>query len=116
MADYFTSFSCLFDVKTAANVTRGKAILTEVERDLAQEEDGAALGFAMQPDEGAGSGVLCLHSEETASRNTSSPSSSAARRLSDWQVIGASTGRSLALARGRAGSGVVVMSSTLRRV
>ena len=64
MADYYTQFSCLFDVKTPANVTRASVLLAEFEQELEEGEDGAAVGFALQPDDPSGSGVLCLYSEE----------------------------------------------------
>ena len=64
MADYFTSFSCLFDVGSAINAVRARTILTQLEEKLETEEDGAALGFTMQSDEGSGPGMLCLYSEE----------------------------------------------------
>ena len=64
MANYFTSFSCLFDVKTATNVIRANALLAEFEQELEKGEDGASLGFDLQPDTASGSGVLCLYSEE----------------------------------------------------
>ena len=64
MADYFTSFSCLFDVGSAANVAPARTILAQLGEKLETEEDGAALGFTMQSDEGSGPGMLCLYSEE----------------------------------------------------
>ena len=62
MADYFTSFSCLFDVGSAINAVRARTILIQLEEKLDTEEDGAVLGFTMQSDEGSGPGVLCLYS------------------------------------------------------
>lgn len=64
MADYFTSFSCLFDIGSAANVAPARTILAQLGEKLETEEDGAALGFTMQSDEGSGPGMLCLYSEE----------------------------------------------------
>lgn len=63
MADYFTSFSCLFDVKSAANALQARNILNQFEKEL-EEVEGAALSFAMRPEEALGLGALCLFSEE----------------------------------------------------
>ena len=64
MADYFTSFSCFLDVGSAANVAPARTILSQLGERLETEENGAALGFTMQSDEGSGPGMLCLYSEE----------------------------------------------------
>jgi len=47
MADYFTSFSCLFDVGTVPNIVRARAILAQLAEELEETEDGGALGFAI---------------------------------------------------------------------
>ena len=50
MADYFTHFSCLFDVRVE-NVDAALAIYAQMAKDL-EADDGVAIGFAAQPSAG----------------------------------------------------------------
>lgn len=60
MADYFTQFSCQFDVGSADNAERALAIFVEMQRTL-EDDDGVTIGFEadMEPDHPS---VLWLHS------------------------------------------------------
>lgn len=62
MADYFTSFSCLFNVGSAANADKAEDIRTQLETDLGRE-DAAELGFAMEHYPEPDPGTLWLHAE-----------------------------------------------------
>ena len=63
MADYFTHFSCIFDVGTAANAKRAGAVRAELAVHLDRHE-GAALGFEMEVDHETGPGALWIHNDE----------------------------------------------------
>ena len=62
MADYFTSFSCVFDVGTAENATRAEAIRQQ-QADALDKAEGRDLGFDMQPDPDSGPGMLWISSD-----------------------------------------------------
>ncbi len=62
MADYYTQFSCLFDVG-AENMARAQEILRELETDM-DEQECAALGFHADPSPESGPGTLWIHSDE----------------------------------------------------
>lgn len=62
MADYHTSFSCIFDVGNAANAARAKDIRRELEAEK-ERNGGEALGFEMEPDPALGAGGLWIHSD-----------------------------------------------------
>ena len=63
MADYFTQFSCIFDVGSAENAARADAIRGELAAELDRDE-GASLGFAMEVDHEHGPGALWISSDE----------------------------------------------------
>lgn len=63
MADFYTQFSCIFDVGTVENADRAEAILDEFEANLDNEED-AALGFEMERDPASGPGALWISSTD----------------------------------------------------
>lgn len=62
MADYFTQFSCHFDVGTAGNAERALAIFTDMQRAF-DEDDGIAIGFEadIEPDQPS---ILWLRGED----------------------------------------------------
>ena len=63
MADYFTQFSCMFDVVTAENAVR--AIEIQRQQALALfDEEGSDLGFDVQHDPETGPGALWISSDE----------------------------------------------------
>jgi hypothetical protein len=57
MADYFTQFSCIFDVGSAENAALAATIYGELAVELDQEE-GTDLGFEFEVDLEHGSGAL----------------------------------------------------------
>lgn len=63
MADYFTQFSCIFDVGSAENAAMADAIRGELAAELDRDE-GACLGFEMEVDHGHGPGALWISSDE----------------------------------------------------
>lgn len=63
MADYFTQFSCIFDVSSAAHAAEAEAIRNALAAELDRDDD-ASLGFEMQLAEELGPGALWLHSDE----------------------------------------------------
>ena len=63
MADFFTQFSCPFDVGSAENARRAEDIRGELAAELHREE-GGYLGFEMQVDHEHGPGALWLYSDE----------------------------------------------------
>jgi hypothetical protein len=63
MADYFTQFSCIFDVGSAENAALAATIYGELAVELDQEE-GTDLGFEFEVDLEHGSGALWIHSDE----------------------------------------------------
>jgi len=63
MADYFTQFSCIFDVGSAENAALAATIHGELAVELDQEE-GTDLGFEFEVDLEHGSGALWIHSDE----------------------------------------------------
>jgi len=63
MADYYTQFSCIFDVSSTGNATRAGSIRSELAAELNCGE-GAAIGFDMEVDHEHGPGALWLHSDE----------------------------------------------------
>jgi hypothetical protein len=62
MADYYTQFSCLFDVG-AENLARTQEILRNLEMDM-DEQECASLGFQAEPSPESGPGALWIHSDE----------------------------------------------------
>ena len=62
MADYFTQFSCMFDVATAENVTRALAIYEEQTATRDEAESGE-LGFTLEPAPDCGPGMLWISSD-----------------------------------------------------
>ena len=62
MADYYTQFSCIFDVGTAENVARAAAIRQQL-ADRLEEDEGADLGFNVEPDPTSGPGALWISSD-----------------------------------------------------
>ncbi len=63
MADYFTQFSCMFDVGTAENAVRA----IEIQRQQAVtlfDDEGSDLGFDVQHDPDSGPGALWISSDE----------------------------------------------------
>ena len=62
MADYFTQFSCMFDVGTAENAARAEEIRRE-QADALDEAEGIDLGFAMERDRNCGPGALWISSD-----------------------------------------------------
>lgn len=63
MADYFTQFSCIFDVGSAENAAAADAIRSELAAELDRDE-GADLGFEMEVDHEHGPGALWISSDE----------------------------------------------------
>ena len=61
MADYFTQFSCMFNVGTAENVARAQEIRRRQADAL--EAEGVDLGFDMEPDPDCGPGALWISSD-----------------------------------------------------
>lgn len=61
MADYFTHFSCLFEVG-AGNVEAALALYAQMAHDL-EADDGLSIGFVVQPATGSAS-ALWLHDED----------------------------------------------------
>lgn len=61
MADYFTHFSCMLDVKTPANVVRA----LDIYRDLADEidRDGGAIGFLASSDTQDGATLIWIRDD-----------------------------------------------------
>ena len=62
MADYYTQFSCIFDVGTAENVAAALAIRDQL-ADRLDEEEGVSLGFDVQADRDEAPGALWVHSD-----------------------------------------------------
>ena len=62
MADYFTQFSCMFDVGTAENAARAEQIRRQ-QADALDEADGTDLGFDLEPDPDRGPGALWISSD-----------------------------------------------------
>lgn len=62
MADYFTHFSCMFDVITAENAPRAVAIRQE-QADALDKAEGTDLGFEMEHDPASGPGALWIYSD-----------------------------------------------------
>ena len=63
MTDYFTQFSCMFDVGTTGNAVRA----IEIQRQKAlvlYDEDGSDLGFDVRHDPETGPGALWISSDE----------------------------------------------------
>lgn len=63
MADYFTQFSCIFDVGSAENAARAEAIRSELTDELDRDE-GVAPGFEMDVAPDLGPGALWIRSDE----------------------------------------------------
>ncbi len=63
MADYFTQFSCMFDVGTADNAVRAIEILRQQAVALF-DEDGSDLGCDVQHDPETGPGALWISSDK----------------------------------------------------
>jgi hypothetical protein len=63
MADYFTSFSCIFHVGSAENAARADEIRGALAADLYRDEGGYP-GFQMQVDHENGPGALWLYSDD----------------------------------------------------
>ena len=61
MADYFTQFSCMFDVGTAENAARAEQIRRQQADALGEAED-TDLGFDVEPDPERGPGALWISS------------------------------------------------------
>ena len=59
MADYYTSFSCLFDVGTAEHAARGAEIRRR-QADQLEKDEGVRLGFDMKRDPKSGPGALWI--------------------------------------------------------
>jgi hypothetical protein len=62
MADYFTHFSCIFDVGTAENAQAAFGIRDALAEEL-ESTDGCEPGFEMLADPDAGPGVLWIHGD-----------------------------------------------------
>ena len=62
MADYFTQFSCMFDVGSAENAARAEAIRRQ-QAEALDEAEGTDLGFELQPDPVCGPGALWISSD-----------------------------------------------------
>lgn len=65
MANYYTNFSCVFDVGTSENAARALGIRGELAERLDAEE-GATIGFSMAHDHQSGAGALWLWSDDGA--------------------------------------------------
>ena len=63
MADYFTRFSCIFNVGSAENAARAEEIRGAFAADLYRDEGGYP-GFEMQVDHENGPGALWLYNDE----------------------------------------------------
>lgn len=62
MADYFTQFSCMFDVGSADNAARAEAIRRR-QADELNAAEGCDLGFEMEIDTVSGPGALWISSD-----------------------------------------------------
>lgn len=62
MADYFTQFSCMFDVGTAENAARAETIRRQ-QAEALEEAEGTDLGFDMERDPDCGPGALWISSD-----------------------------------------------------
>ena len=62
MANYYTQFSCIFDVGSAENSARAADIRRELETEM--EEKDADLGFSMEQDLDTSLGALWIYSDE----------------------------------------------------
>lgn len=62
MADYFTQFSCMFDVGTAENAVRAEAIRKH-QADALDAADRCDFGFEMEHDPDSGPGALWISSD-----------------------------------------------------
>ena len=62
MADYFTQFSCLFDVGSAANIERALEIRGELAAELHAQE-GIDIGFDVEPNPESGEATLWISSD-----------------------------------------------------
>lgn len=62
MADYFTQFSCIFDVGSAENADAATAIRDRVAAEI-EAEDGSELGFDLVPDPAHAPGALWISSD-----------------------------------------------------
>ncbi len=63
MADYFTQFSCIFDVGTAENATRAHQIHDDLAEQL-EEHENASIGFDMDYDRDPKTGALWIYSDD----------------------------------------------------
>ena len=63
MADYYTQFSCIFDVGSIENAGLAEN-LRKVLADGLERDEGGDLGFDMKPDHETGPGALWIHSHE----------------------------------------------------
>lgn len=62
MADYYTHFSCMFDVGTAENAVRALTIRQE-HADATEESEGRDLSFEVEHDPDCGPGALWIYSD-----------------------------------------------------
>ena len=62
MADFFTQFSCLFDVGAAANIERALDIRAELAAAL-EAEEGIDIGFEAEPNPDSGDATLWISSD-----------------------------------------------------
>lgn len=62
MADYFTQFSCIFDVGSADNATRAQALHCQLADEI-EATTGCDLGFDMEVDPTRGPGALWISSD-----------------------------------------------------
>ena len=62
MADYFTQFSCMFNVGTAENAARAEEIRRQ-QAEALDEAEGTELGFDMESDPACGPGALWISSD-----------------------------------------------------
>lgn len=62
MADYFTHFSCMFDVGSAENAARALAIRQE-QAAAHEEAEGGDLGFEVEHDPDCAAGALWIYSD-----------------------------------------------------
>jgi hypothetical protein len=63
MADYFTSFSCLFETGSPENIERAAVIRDELAAELEREE-GCSLGFNMEAYQDSWPGTLWISSQD----------------------------------------------------
>jgi hypothetical protein len=63
MADHYTKFACLLDVGSAENAARAIQIHHELATEI-EHDDGASLGFEMEPINRSADGQLLLYSED----------------------------------------------------